>query len=533
MPAESNVGPRGESYDVSDADPSAARTDSYLAVVCPLCNTRMYAKTDQVGQVLTCPDCGTATEVTRPLPEEPPRPTSTPVAEEYPVYQGAGQPPPTDRAVYQLYIPVVCPLCNTRMLATAEQVGQVMDCPDCQTPCPVPPFARRVPLPGAPDGDPEGDAYAVQAGTRASSTSDPLILVTCDVCHTRLYGTADQRGQKIICPDCYSPVPVPFGPGTTTSRQRPQDQHDEYTVSAPVQQPPLVIPGFAPIVDDGPLRPTGQWDDDDAWEQAAERRRRAANRPPRTERPAVRVSFLGDLFDLPFRSSMRVSGLLLLLSALAMVALGHEAIQLAGSGNPLAQFLGAMFGVGFTILVFLSLSMAASQSLHIIRETGNGCDDVAPSDASFTDRILEVFYLLFAFALAVLFGMLIDAALKGLGLGSGLGIVVSLFLLFPIALLSMLENNTPLGLVSVPVLRSLKTAAAPWLGFYAKTLVIAAAIWFIVWGAFLLSTRVGVLVDAALTVWFILVYSRLMGRLAWQSAEIERRSREEEEEEGE
>jgi len=32
----------------------------YIAVVCRVCQTRMYGRPDQVGQTLKCPDCGAA-----------------------------------------------------------------------------------------------------------------------------------------------------------------------------------------------------------------------------------------------------------------------------------------------------------------------------------------------------------------------------------------------------------------------------------------------------------------------------------------
>ncbi len=44
-----------------------AAEQSYVAVVCSLCHTRMHATADQVGSKMVCPDCGTAT-VVPPMP---------------------------------------------------------------------------------------------------------------------------------------------------------------------------------------------------------------------------------------------------------------------------------------------------------------------------------------------------------------------------------------------------------------------------------------------------------------------------------
>ena len=147
VPKESSATHEGEEYAMSGPtgrQPGAETWQAYLAVVCPVCSTRMYATEDQVGQEMACPDCGTMVTVRRPA-EAPDKDTPQPnLAEEYPLYPGGGQPPPSAREVYQAYIPVVCPVCKTRMLATQEQVGQPLVCPDCDTPTVVPPPAAKL-----------------------------------------------------------------------------------------------------------------------------------------------------------------------------------------------------------------------------------------------------------------------------------------------------------------------------------------------------------------------------------------------------
>ena len=57
---------------------SPAAEQSYVAVPCSVCHTRMLATLDQVGGKLICPDCGTATVVP---PPPPPRPKIDPMAD--------------------------------------------------------------------------------------------------------------------------------------------------------------------------------------------------------------------------------------------------------------------------------------------------------------------------------------------------------------------------------------------------------------------------------------------------------------------
>ena len=41
-----------------------------VAVVCPVCHTRLHARLDQVGGTLVCPDCGTSAVVPPPPPPQ-------------------------------------------------------------------------------------------------------------------------------------------------------------------------------------------------------------------------------------------------------------------------------------------------------------------------------------------------------------------------------------------------------------------------------------------------------------------------------
>ena len=72
------------------------------------------------------------------------------------------------------------------------------------------------------------------------------------VCQTRLYATLDQVGHEILCPDCYTPILVPEAPAARETGPEGVESYDVAT-SAP---PPLevIIPGYEPVVDDGPLR---------------------------------------------------------------------------------------------------------------------------------------------------------------------------------------------------------------------------------------------------------------------------------------
>ena len=102
--------------------------DNVFPVYCPICRALMYARDDQIGSTLACPDCDSPVPV-RGRPEKPVKVKHVPK-----VYEGSSTyellaenrlPPDTQ------LVPVVCSLCYTRMYATIDQVGQEKECPDC------------------------------------------------------------------------------------------------------------------------------------------------------------------------------------------------------------------------------------------------------------------------------------------------------------------------------------------------------------------------------------------------------------------
>ncbi len=102
--------------------------ESMFSVRCPLCHALLYARDDQIGTSLKCPDCYRDVPV-RGWPEKPVKEKFAPK-----VYEGSSTyelaaadrlPPETQ------LVPVVCSLCYTRMYATVDQIGQEKECPDC------------------------------------------------------------------------------------------------------------------------------------------------------------------------------------------------------------------------------------------------------------------------------------------------------------------------------------------------------------------------------------------------------------------
>lgn len=125
-------------YAVADDVPPSERT--YIPLRCPVCHTLMQAEPHQIGRPMECPDCGTKTVVPKPVTVAVQRAPRTPESiGTYGVQEKPGQ-PDADSPAYEAHFPVYCPRCSTRLLATRQQLGTRLTCPDCGTGVPVPPL---------------------------------------------------------------------------------------------------------------------------------------------------------------------------------------------------------------------------------------------------------------------------------------------------------------------------------------------------------------------------------------------------------
>ncbi len=131
-----------------------AEVPVHVGFDCRVCNTRMFARTEDVGKKLKCPDCGALTVI--PPPPKP-KPKNMPAAlegEQYELWETDNQPLPSKLIAAQpKYVAVKCRKCDTVMYPTVKQVGQQIACPDCGTKTVVPPPPKPVLKPSvlAPD----------------------------------------------------------------------------------------------------------------------------------------------------------------------------------------------------------------------------------------------------------------------------------------------------------------------------------------------------------------------------------------------
>jgi DNA-directed RNA polymerase subunit RPC12/RpoP len=432
VPLHSTPKNTGEDYPVNLGDgPSAAEQQRCVLVICPVCNARMHPPESQIGQKIACPDCGTATIVRRP-PEQPPKkPPRTPdEVGEYPLSPGAGRPAAPIPAAEQDYIPVPCSLCHTRMMATADQVGQWLVCPDCGTLTVVPPMPPKVKKIDVMAG--AGDGY-------------------------RLAGY------------------VPPSPSAAAS--------EPFVRPTVVDEPREPDPRFAP-------------------------RRKRAVLPPHP--------FLDGTFTFPFSPNVIVRTAVLAVWAMLPLILFLFGANASRVENPVTWLACAMLVATAAVILVLWYFVFCATLMTVFRETSEGCDTVEWPGPVFLDWIGEALWLFLALSMSAvpggavswLFGL--ESSPMGMLIAS-----VGMFFAFPFVLMSMLESNTVIGIVSWPVMRTYYTATAGWLKFYFLTAVLVAGVSCIVWCASWVNLVFGGIVGAFLQAYAWIVYFRLLGRLAW------------------
>lgn len=163
-----------QAFEMKEREPSSEspspsqQSSTPIGVNCRLCGTRMYAHVSQVGQQLACPDCSKKTRVPPPPPPRVPKIPAAMLGEQYELYEGDQQPWGTALAAAQAKsIPVHCELCNTLCYAEPQQVGELLECPDCGHATRVRPLATQAATARAAEPDLEVEPVVVSEITAA------------------------------------------------------------------------------------------------------------------------------------------------------------------------------------------------------------------------------------------------------------------------------------------------------------------------------------------------------------------------------
>jgi hypothetical protein len=237
-------------------------------------------------------------------------------------------------------------------------------------------------------------------------------------------------------------------------------------------------------------------------------------------RPPPRWTFFSGIFGFPAYRNSWPRWVGLSAGLLVPLLLGQLAVKLAIAGSGIWVYVAMVFcaltfvfGLIWTVVAFVSC-------LSILRDTAYGYHDVENwPEAVFQDWVGEFFFLICSLTVSVLPGLAIGHMLESAGIADWPSVWISLVLIFPVSLLAMLETNSPLNPFSLPVWRSLLYAWWAWGLFYIETTVLIAALGGLALLAAIYVPVVGMVLAAPLLVATLMVYFRLLGRLAWRCGE--------------
>jgi hypothetical protein len=166
--------------------------------------------------------------------------------------------------------------------------------------------------------------------------------------------------------------------------------------------------------------------------------------------------------------------------------------------------------------------VASGLLVAVVRDTAEGTDQIEdwPELMMFSDWAFDFFYIFNSLAVSVLLGVAVAQILGFAGPTSWLAVPVSVFLVFPIALISMLEADSTVKPLSLRVLGSLFPAWWAWGLFYVETAVLVVALFFLSALVLLRIGQWGILLLGILSVPILMVYFRLLGRVAWCCGQV-------------
>ena len=370
-----------------------------------------------------------------------------------------------------------------------------------------------------------------------AATGPAQFGLDCGLCGTRVYATMEQVGQELTCPDCHSKIPVrtPRKASQSTQAAPVYNEDDDYRLSEPVERPksalveqvnaagsdgdaagetssqdpvkPLPTIAGAALPGLGVMAASARSVLEKANAEAAEVERKRAKLP---ERPFVTgvVSFL-------FEAAAATRWMALTL----MLQITLTLLAFAFSGH-MAAVLFSMVAAASALLFLVTASVCFVAILH---DTANGYEKIEGwPGVAFLDWMGDSLYVINALFVSatpgILFGQFFACAGAPMFIAFFCGLL-TFYCLFPVIMLSMSEEGSPLSIASSGVWRSLLTARTLWTRFYLASggIVIAALV-----GAAIAAVT-SLLISApvaAVVVALAMIYFRLLGRLAWCLSEL-------------
>ncbi|MDB5388038.1 MAG: hypothetical protein JWM11_3684 [Planctomycetaceae bacterium] len=352
------------------------------------------------------------------------------------------------------------------------------------------------------------------------SELDPtFIAVRCEECGAKLRVRSSLAGKIGACPKCHCALPIPMLPDYAdedyeTPASAWERTNHGYRLSTTLEhEPDDNIPLPLPKELTAPVPEKGYLD------QLGLVRQVAISKHPRW-------TFLSGVFEFPWYDEVWPRWIWLMLGGMAISVIPVLALGILDGAKGYSGVALAFFAMPQIWLTLWTGSHAACCGMQVFEDTAAGNDHINgwpdPNWREWMLPFLHQAYVVFmVFALA--YGVGSAAGLTGYDFTAA--IILAEFLLFPVCWLSVLEGNNVWQLISPNVVRTLITKLASWLMFYLLASVIA-VIWIgTLWGVCKASLLLGMLANGVLFGTFVLIYFRLLGRLAWSISHQRKKKR--------
>lgn len=335
---------------------------------------------------------------------------------------------------------------------------------------------------------------------------------SCKTCGTPQYASLDRVGKKVTCPDCHSNFVVPPPPPGWSSRKK----------KIVLSQEGVDVP-LAPI-------------EVDHHHNTLESERAAANDYLSKAKRSIEDDELEDLYEGHFDTKgffHRTLGFMIDPNAVVLMCVYG---LMFGGLFGLAKFsttkiaAGGMEGAGYLLVLIIGVALVAilvampmlASGLALLESVANREPRVREWPGfNLFDNIGDLLVIAFALAGSFLPGMLVGGLIGRSGGAAWLimtGMMMTCFALFPILLLSMLDNGSLFQPISGAVVRSIGQVAEAWGGYYLKSLAAFGTVtllWYILLGQNTLTAALaGMLVP-----WLLFFTCQQIGALADAIAE--------------
>lgn len=344
----------------------------------------------------------------------------------------------------------------------------------------------------------------------SDAADEPEFLsIRCESCQARLRIRLKLAGTVGTCPKCRSQISIPIPP-----------EIDFELPQSPGDQPPLAADGGYQLAegldyqpDDSPEPlPVGLQQPAPAagyLDQLGQVRQTKRDPPPK-------LLYFSGVFNFPWYPKVWPRWVFLVLGGTAASLIPLAALTFLESSSGYAGVGLAFFALPQIWITLWTGSYAAACGMQVFEDTAAGNDKVTawpePNWREWVWLLLYLGYVVFM-VLAVAYGVGLACGVSGSDML--LTIALTEFVLFPISLLSVLEANSILILISPNLALSLIRKPGSWLVFYLLTGGLF-AVWFgTLWMVIKVSWVLLILANGLFYATVALIWFRLLGRLAW------------------